>query len=87
MCRCRMQANFGLLIVCTALSVSCGAPPTEENREDRGETSVPGVLCDRFELRWELDGTDLLLTIDTDLPDEGELSVSVGRAYFEVGSD
>ena len=38
-------------------------------------------------MRWEVDGTDLLLTIDTDLPDEGELSVSVRRTCFEVGSD
>ena len=38
-------------------------------------------------MRWELDGTDLLLAIDTDLPDYGEISVRVGRLYFEVGSD
>ena len=44
-----------------------------------------GVVCDRFELRYELDGTDLLLWIDTDLPDEGELSVTVDRMYYEVG--
>ena len=46
-----------------------------------------GIVCDRFELRWELDGPDLLLAIDTDLPDEGELAVSVSRTYYEVGSD
>ena len=44
-----------------------------------------GVVCDRFELRYELDGSDLLLWVDTDLPDEGELIVSVARRYFEVG--
>ena len=54
--------------------------------EERAESS-PGVISDRFELHWELDGTDLLLAIDTDLPDEGELSVSVSRTYYEVGSD
>lgn len=43
-----------------------------------------GVVCDRFELRYELNGTDLLLWIDTDLPDEGELSVSVDRLYHKV---
>ena len=46
-----------------------------------------GVVCNRFELRWELDGGDLLLAVDTDLPDEGELAVSVSRAYQEVGDD
>ena len=34
------------------------------------------IVCDRFELRWELDGGDLLLAVDTDLPDEGELSLA-----------
>ena len=58
-----------------------GAPPPERSPDGQG------IVCDRFELRWELDGTDLLLAIDTDLPDEGELSVSVGRTYYEVGSD
>ena len=46
-----------------------------------------GIVCDQFELRWELDGEYLLLAIDTDLPDEGELSVSVSRSYYEVGND
>lgn len=46
-----------------------------------------GIVCDRFELKWELDGADLLLAIDTDLPDEAKISVSVGRTYFQVGND
>ena len=44
-------------------------------------------MSDRFELRHEVDGGDLLLAVDTDLPDEGELSVSVSRSYYEVRSD
>ena len=28
-----------------------------------------------------------MLAVDTDLPDEGELSVSVSRSYYEVGND
>ena len=70
---------FATLLV---LAGGCGGTPTPEPSSD-GQ----GIVCDRFELRWELDGTDLLLAIDTDLPDEGELSVSVGRTYYEVGSD
>ena len=45
------------------------------------------IVCDRFELRWDLDGEDLLLAIDTDLPDEAQLSVRVGRSYYYVGRD
>ena len=64
------------------LTNGCGGAPTPELSPD-GQ----GIVCDRFEFRWELDGTDLLLAIDTDLPDEGGLSVSVSRTYYEVGSD
>ena len=46
-----------------------------------------GVVSDRFELLWDSHGTDLLLAIDTDLPDATEVIVSVDRRYFEVGSD
>ena len=78
---------FALLLV-----GGCGGAPTPEpvaTVEPTPELSPDGqgIVCDLFELRWELDGTDLLLAIDTDLPDEGELSVSVGRTYYEFGSD
>ena len=64
----------------------CGGEPEVEPTPEHSPGGQ-GIVCDRFELRWELDGTDLLLAIDTDLPDEGELSVSVGRTYYQVGSD
>ena len=82
----RGKRNLGLLIVCTALAVNCAAPSNQEQSASPEETAQ-GVVSDQFELRWELDGTDLLLAIDTDLPDYGELSVWVKRIYFEVGSD
>ena len=74
------------------LTNGCGGAPTPEpvaTVEPTPELSPDGqgIVCDRFEFRWELDGTDLLLAIDTDLPDEGGLSVSVSRTYYEVGSD
>ena len=64
-----------------------GEEPAAEVAGDAEAMVTEGIVCDRFELRWELDGTDLLLAIDTDLPDEGELSVTVNRIYYEVGSD
>ena len=62
---------------------------TREPAESAQRASVPetGIVCDRFELQWKLDGGNLLLAVDTDLPDEGELSVSVSRSYYEVGND
>ena len=46
-----------------------------------------GVVANRLVLQSNMDGRDLLLAIDTDLPDETEVIVSVGRIYHEVGSD
>ena len=40
-------------------------------------------VCDRFRLLWELVAGTLLLSIDTDLPDDGELVVSASR-YFRT---
>ena len=84
----QLHDNDGLI---TTLRKIAARKAREQERvkrtvEERAESS-PGVISDRFELHWELDGTDLLLAIDTDLPDEGELSVSVSRTYYEVGSD
>ena len=64
--------------------VGCAGEP-DESAQSPPEPS--GVVSDRFELRHEVDGGDLLLAVDTDLPDEGELSVSVSRSYYEVRSD
>ena len=84
----QLHDNDGLI---TTLRKIAARKAREQERvkrtvEERAESS-PGVISDRFELHWELDGTDLLLAIDTDLPDEGELSVSVSRTYYKVGSD
>lgn len=51
--------------------------------EDSDET---GIVSDRFVLRWNLDGTDLWLSIDTDLPDTADVIVTVDRIYYEVGN-
>ena len=54
---------------------------------DPAGSSETGVVSDRFVLQWDLDGTDLMLAIDTDLPDTAEVIVSVDRGYYEVGND
>lgn len=52
--------------------------PREGVPADRPQRA--SVRADLFEIAYQLDGTDLLLSIDTDLPDSGELSVTVSRA-------
>ena len=66
-------AMLGLIVLIVGLIAACGGGG--------------GIVSDQFELHWELEGSDLLLAIDTDLPDEGELSVSVNRWYYQVGND
>ena len=74
---------FSLILV----TVGCGSDLEETPQTESVSSVSDGVVCDRFELRWELDGEHLLLSVDTDSPDETELSVSVGRSYYEVGND
>lgn len=74
----RKSISRGLPLLLVVLGCSM---PTQQAPEPGG------IVCDRFQLRWELDGDDLLLSVDTDLPDEGELSVSVGRSYYQAGSE
>ena len=70
------------------------APRVREEHEATSDVTVPSretssetdVVSDRFILQWDLNGTDLLLAIDTDLPDAAEVIVSVDRRYYEVGN-
>lgn len=43
------------------------------------------VTCERFRLLTTVKGEDLKLSVDTDLPDDTVLSVSVSRSYQEKG--
>ncbi len=70
------------------------APRVREEHDATSDVTVPSretssetdVVSDRFILQWDLNGTDLLLAIDTDLPDAAEVIVSVDRRYYEVGN-
>ena len=70
------------------------APRAREEHEATSDVTVPNragssetnVVSDRFILQWDLAGTDLLLAINTDLPDAAEVIVSVDRRYYEVGN-
>jgi len=57
----------------------CAAPPAAESDPKPNA----GVVCDRFELLAVLEGDQLLLSLDTDLPDETVLMVSAARSYHE----
>jgi len=68
----------GLLMCAVVLALSGCA-------SDHGG-GAEGVSCDRFKLRTRLDGTTLVLSIETDLPDSAAVIVSVGRTYWKTDS-
>ena len=43
------------------------------------------VVCDKFDFRSKVSGSTLELSLDTDLPDDTVLFVTVSRLYFEKG--
>lgn len=44
------------------------------------------VVCDQFEIVAELNGHNLMMSLNTDLPDETTIMVGVHRNYYEHGS-
>lgn len=72
-------------------SVGCAGQDMEsrvEQAEDPPAKEEPtgGVVADLFELCWELEGNKtLVLAIETDLPEDAEVLVSVNRTYYTVG--
>lgn len=49
-------------------------------------TNKGSVVCDKFNLDAELVGATLTLSVETDLPDDTIVWVSVSRTYFEKGN-
>ncbi len=58
----------------------------EQGTKGAERRALDGVVATVFDLKWQLDGSNLLLSVDTDLPDESEVIVRVNRLYYESGS-
>ncbi len=56
--------------------------PREARLDDHGN-----VIADTFNVRYDLRGNQLTMTLDTDLPDETTLMASVYRAYKQTSSE
>mgnify|MGYP006294519923 CR=1 FL=1 len=44
------------------------------------------VICNKFNINYEVKGDSLIFSLDTDLPDNTTLMVGVSRSYFEKGN-
>lgn len=49
-------------------------------------TAALGVVCNKFKIVTNVTGSMLELSVDTDLPDNTDVMVSVSRYYFEKGN-
>ena len=69
------------------LSVGCAGQDMESRLEQSEDPpATGGVVADLFGLRWELEGNQtLVLAIETDLPEDAEVLVSVSRIYYTIG--
>ena len=79
------QALF-LLAISAAITGSKCSDDVGNTASNVGRTEPTGVVANMFDLNWELVGSDLMLSIDTDLPGETEVIVSLRRSYYEVGN-
>ena len=71
---------------------------TKKERKDKARTTVEKaaaapapkqdkIVCNKFTLNARIKGNDLLLAVDTDLPDYAKVAISVRRIYYEVGNE
>ncbi len=49
-------------------------------------SAIADVVCDKFDMKYKVSGKTMELSLDTDLPDNSVLMVSVSRSYFEKGN-
>ncbi len=75
--------GFIILMFIVGLCNRDGSSPSITSEK----VSEVSTLVSRFEIQWEPKGTNLLLAMDTDLPDAAVISVRVYRIYYEVGKN
>jgi len=75
-----------LALVITMFLVGCSGKKTEDKKEASVVTPIvteTPIVCDKFVLVTKVTGSTLDLSIDTDLPDNTVVMVSVSRSYWE----
>ncbi len=71
----RVRIAYGGMVVATAIAAAFWTAAASAD-----------VVCDKFDMKWKVSGNTLDLSLDTDLPDNTVLMVSVSRSYFEKGN-
>ncbi len=78
-----MKKLLPLFTLSTVL-VACLTGCSRESAEP--VTDADAVSCDTFELVTNLQGSMLELSLDTDLPDDTVISITVDRSYWKQGN-
>jgi Tfp pilus assembly protein PilV len=78
-----------LAVVVTACdSAAQQQRPSQQQQQSRlQQHSAQPITCDRFEPSASLEGDQLLVSLDTDLPDSTHIMVSVSRSYWAANEE
>lgn len=82
----KMLLLFTLFTLLAVHLTGCGGDSAEPVTDAEAVTSADSVICDTFELITNIQGSMLELSLDTDLPDDTVISVTVGRSYWAQGN-
>ena len=77
---------FTLFTLFAACVTGCDRDRTEPVTTAEPVKSAESVICDTFELTTNIRGSLLELSLDTDLPDDTVISITVDRSYWEQGN-
>lgn len=67
-------------------ALTAGAPTRGVESGLEKESKPSGVVCDRFNVIATLENDTVRFRLDTDLPDDTGIAVSVSRVYYEKGN-
>lgn len=74
-----------ILALSTLLIAACGGGGDSAGPTAGSVMSTDSVICDTFELSTNIQGSLLGLSLNTDLPDDTVISVTVDRSYWKQG--
>ncbi|MBA7589038.1 hypothetical protein ES708_31111 [subsurface metagenome] len=78
-----------LVVLVIILLMGCSGEKTEDKKKAPTETPITTeiqIVCDKFVLVTKVTDSTLGLSVDTDLPDNAVVMVSVSRSYLEEGN-
>jgi len=77
---------FTLSTVLVACLTGCSRESAEPVTDAGSAMRADAVTCDTFELVTNIQGSMLELSLDTDLPDDTVISITVDRSYWKQGN-